>query len=340
MAVSCESITASVPSRIALATSATSARVGREAVTIESSIWVAVIDGRAMVPASARSFFWTIGTSWIGSSMPRSPRATMTQSAALRIASARSTACGFSIFAMSGSRVWRRTASTSSTPAHEGQRDEVDADALPRVQHSPGRPSGTDGRISVSPGMFSPCREATAPPNSTSQSNSWHRAHGGDAQADRAVGQVHDLAGIDRVGQLGIATEICRASPSPSSWQTKVTVLPVSSSTRSSTSWPMRILGPGRSWRIATGRPAAFAASRTMREVSACSSTLPWEKFRRATSMPASIMRRRVSGSRDAGPMVATIFVRRMSGNVLARCRAYAGPSGPTPGRAPRPPRR
>src|SRR5882757_7261747 len=44
-AVSCESITASVPSRIALATSATSARVGREECTIESSIWVAVIAG-------------------------------------------------------------------------------------------------------------------------------------------------------------------------------------------------------------------------------------------------------------------------------------------------------
>ena len=41
-------MTASVPSRIALATSATSARVGRDEVTIESSIWVAVIDGRAM----------------------------------------------------------------------------------------------------------------------------------------------------------------------------------------------------------------------------------------------------------------------------------------------------
>ena len=50
MAVSWESMTASVPSRIALATSATSARVGRLDVTIESSICVAVIDGRAIGP--------------------------------------------------------------------------------------------------------------------------------------------------------------------------------------------------------------------------------------------------------------------------------------------------
>ena len=44
-AVSAESITASVPSRIALATSEASARVGRGWCTIDSSIWVAVITG-------------------------------------------------------------------------------------------------------------------------------------------------------------------------------------------------------------------------------------------------------------------------------------------------------
>ena len=32
--------------------------------------------------------------------------------------------------------------------------------------------------------------------------------------------------------------------------------------------------------------------------------------------MPASIMRRSVSGSREAGPMVATILVRRIDGKV------------------------
>ena len=50
-ALSWESMTASVPSRIALATSVTSARVGREEATIESSICVAVITGRARAPA-------------------------------------------------------------------------------------------------------------------------------------------------------------------------------------------------------------------------------------------------------------------------------------------------
>ena len=88
-----------------MATSVASARVGREEETIESSIWVAVIDGRARRPAIRSSRFCTIGTSSIGSSIPRSPRATMTVSAARMISSAFSTACGFSILAISGRRV-------------------------------------------------------------------------------------------------------------------------------------------------------------------------------------------------------------------------------------------
>ena len=44
-AVSADSMTASVPSRMALATSDASARVGRGWCTIDSSIWVAVITG-------------------------------------------------------------------------------------------------------------------------------------------------------------------------------------------------------------------------------------------------------------------------------------------------------
>src|SRR3954447_26683756 len=102
------------------------------------------------------------------------------------------------------------------------------------------------------------------------------------------------------------------ASPSaPFSPQTNVVTSPGLNSATSSRSRPMRSFGPGRSCRIATWRPTRPAASRTSRAVSACSSALPWEKFSRATSIPASTMRASTSGSRDAGPMVATIFVRR-----------------------------
>ena len=105
------------------------------------------------------------------------------------------------------------------------------------------------------------------------------------------------------------------ASPSSScSPQTNVTTSPGLSSAMPSVSLPIRSFGPGRSWRIATERPARLAASRTRWAVSACSSALPWEKLSRATSIPASTIWTRTSGSREAGPMVATIFVRRING--------------------------
>ena len=52
----------------------------------------------------------------------------------MRISSARSTACGFSILAMSGVRVCSRTKQDVLGAAHEAQRDEVDADLLAGAQ--------------------------------------------------------------------------------------------------------------------------------------------------------------------------------------------------------------
>ena len=60
----------------------------------------------------------------------------------------------------------------------------------------------------------------------------------------------------------------------------------------------------------ARGRPGArrprgrrrSAADRISSTVSACCSGVPWAKLSRATSIPASTIRRSTSGSRDAGP--------------------------------------
>ena len=152
-----------------MATSVTSARVGREDMTIESSICVAVITGRASAPASEMICFWTIGTSSIRISMPRSPRATITQSAARTISSARCTAWGFSILAISGSRVWRRTISMSSARRtnESATRSTPIFSPVSRCWKSS---SGTEGRAAASPGMLSPWREATEPPISTTAS--------------------------------------------------------------------------------------------------------------------------------------------------------------------------
>ena len=75
--VSPDSITASAPSRTALATSEASARVGRELVIIDSSIWVATMTGLLRSRAAWTARFCTSGTCSSGSSTPRSPRATM-----------------------------------------------------------------------------------------------------------------------------------------------------------------------------------------------------------------------------------------------------------------------
>jgi hypothetical protein len=52
---------------------------------------------------------------------------------------------------------------------------------------------------------------------------------------------------------------------------------------------------------------------RTISFVRRLPSCVPWEKFKRATVIPARIMARMVSGDSVAGPSVQTIFVRGIS---------------------------
>ena len=77
IAVSAESITAEVPSRIAFATSLASARVGSACSTIDSSICVAVITGFPTSRQRRMICFWISGTVAPPISTPRSPRATI-----------------------------------------------------------------------------------------------------------------------------------------------------------------------------------------------------------------------------------------------------------------------
>ena len=131
--VSPDSMTASAPSRTAFATSEVSARVGTGLEIIDSSICVATMTGLAMRRASSTACFCTIGTASSGSSTPRSPRATMMPSKASMISSRASTACGFSIFAMTGT-LRPSSAMISKHPvdvrgvAHEREGDVVGAE--------------------------------------------------------------------------------------------------------------------------------------------------------------------------------------------------------------------
>src|SRR5262249_18057390 len=71
--------------------------------------------------------------------------------------------------------------------------------------------------------------------------------------------------------------------------------------------------GPCRSAMIAIGRSSSSETSRTRRIRSAWSSCVPCEKLRRAASIPARASSSTRSRDDDAGPSVATIFVRRGS---------------------------
>ena len=75
----------------------------------------------------------------------------------------------------------------------------------------------------------------------------------------------------------------------------------------------MRYSGPLVSSMMAMGR---FSFSRTFLTRSiflCCSGWVPWEKFSRATFIPARHIRSRVSSLSQAGPMVHTIFVLRIA---------------------------
>ena len=87
LAISPESITASAPSVTALATSETSARVGRGLVTMDSSICVAQITGFPSRLHFAIMSFCATKTLGAGISMPRSPLATITPSLSAKISS-------------------------------------------------------------------------------------------------------------------------------------------------------------------------------------------------------------------------------------------------------------
>mmetsp|Transcript_23740 Transcript_23740/g.66546 ORF Transcript_23740/g.66546 Transcript_23740/m.66546 type:complete len:244 (-) Transcript_23740:38-769(-) len=99
-AVSPESITQSVPSSTALATSVASARVGLGLLHMDSSICVAVTTG---LPAWLHFWMMTFCTWNIfsrGTSIPRSPRATMTASLSRTMSSMFSNASMFSTLEM------------------------------------------------------------------------------------------------------------------------------------------------------------------------------------------------------------------------------------------------
>ena len=174
-------------------------------------------DRRPRQPArrARSSCFCTIGTRSIGSSMPRSPRATITQSAALRISSARSTACGFSILAISGSRVCSRTCSTSS-----GRRTN-DSATMSTPIDSPWRSSSrsSSGTAGSDVDRAGDVQALARGDRAADLDLGFDLARAAartvvDAQPHRAVGEVEHVARLERVGEARPRRCSCaRASP-------------------------------------------------------------------------------------------------------------------------------
>ena len=88
-------------------------------------------------------------------------------------------------------------------------------------------------------------------------------------------------------------------------------MLPVAMSVPCSANFAARTFGPGRSTRMPTLTPSSSATARMRRNRSIPSSKVPCASPIRATFIPARTISRRVVSSSEAGPMVATIFVRR-----------------------------
>ena len=164
-------MTASAPSRIALATSEASARVGRELVIIDSIIWVATITGLALRRQSSIRRFCTIGTFSSGYSTARSPRATITPSKAATTSSMLSTACGFSTLAMTGTRrpSSSMTCGRRGRPRRRGRRTARPCRTPMRRAKRRSSMSFSDsaGTLTAAPGRLMPLWSEMTPPSMT-----------------------------------------------------------------------------------------------------------------------------------------------------------------------------
>ncbi len=165
---SADSMIASAPSNTAVATSETSARVGTGAVIIDSSICVATTTGLPARRAALVICFWMPGTFSSGISTPRSPRATISASEYSMIAARRSTACGFSILAITPARP-RAIFLTSARSSGRWMKDSAiqSAPALRPASRSERSLAVSALKPMVESGTLTPLRSESTVPTST-----------------------------------------------------------------------------------------------------------------------------------------------------------------------------
>ncbi len=283
-AVSPESITASAWSMTALATSETSARVGRGLRIIESSICVATMTGLATSRHLAMSRFCAIGTAAASVSMPRSPRATMMASTASTMASRFSSASRFSILAMMrmGASCFRSNPGADSAALMSARRSPISL--AERTKESAMKSTccptpKTTSALSFSvmgetvrceSGKFTPLWDVSMPPSIISQTTSRPFTSSTLAERRPSSSRMRSPAFTSSCSFSYVTGSLSAGmSASP---VVKTTFAPLASWTPSFGRSPTRILGPWRSCRMATGVPSSSETARILRMSSAWSS--------------------------------------------------------------------
>ena len=302
----------SVPSRMALATSVDSARVGSRLATMDSSICVAVMTGLPARLACAMSCFLHEGH-FLDRHLHAEVAArhhdaigrlqdlieVLQGSGALDLGDDEglpAARCGGGAHGLDVRRrlderlahgvhaLLQRELEAGAVVLGEGADAQVDArqvEAFPRAELAAHR----DVALHIGPRR--PARPPTAP-----------------VRRSGTAGRPASRPGAGGRSSWRPAVR-CRRCPRWSS----VNRSPGSSGMGSGSIFPTRILGPGRSAMMATRCPVARSAARMRAIRSACPLKSPWEKLSRATFIPARIRRSSISGDSEAGPMVATILV-------------------------------
>ena len=288
-----------------------SARVGDGAVTIDSSIWVAVIAGRPRVMQRWRILFWRWGSSSMGSSAPRSPRAIITAPEASMMLSRLSTAARVSILATTnGPRGWGSTPTRRTSCADRTNDSATMSMPSSTKASSMVRSSGVgEGMRSRSDGMWTPGRPWSRPPWVT-RATRWSAPRSSTWAMTPPSPKVTRSPMWRSVRRPSWST-LMAAAVEPSWPGTSFNWSPWATARPPSGMVPARTFGPGRSTRTPMGRPSDASTRRTRRYFSMASSSVPWASPMRATSMPASARSLIEPSESDAGPMVAMILVLR-----------------------------
>ena len=263
---------ASAPSKIAVATSETSARVGTGLLIIDSSIWVATMTGLPARRQARVISFCTPGTFSSGISTPRSPRATISASARSRMSSSLVTACGFSILAITDARprvIFLASATSSGRCMNDSATQSMPASsAASRSAKSFAVRAATGTTVS---GRLTPLRFETLPPTTT---RATMRCGCASVTVSRSlpssISSVSPSLMAAKISGWGRQTRL--ASPGAGSLSS-VKYCPLSISAKSLLKLPSRSLGPCRSTRMPIGR--LWSAS-TARMVSTSSRILSW----------------------------------------------------------------